>query len=231
MGSVYQFGPYRQDADARSLTREGTPVSITPKAFDTLLYLVSHAGQTVSREELMRAVWPDAFVEEGNLNFNISQIRKLLGEPAPGLPYIQTLPKQGYRFVAEVIQVEEEVKEPARPPKGATAPARRLATWMAAAAIVVALLSGGLGLMKKADMPSPKVIPFTSSGTATYPSFSPDGNLLAFSWGGPNRDKWGIYVQQIGAGSPLRLTQGGSDRSPVFSPDGRYIASPVTPVS
>jgi Tol biopolymer transport system component/serine/threonine protein kinase len=96
-----------------------------------------------------------------------------------------------------------------------------------AAAMAVVLLGVGVWLVNRRtpSLPPPKVIPFTSTGTAGYPSFSPDGNLLAFQWGGPNRDDWGIYVQQIGAGSPLRLTtHQGSDRSPVFSPDGRYIA-------
>ncbi|MGA8030604.1 MAG: protein kinase [Bryobacteraceae bacterium] len=71
----------------------------------------------------------------------------------------------------------------------------------------------------------PKTIPFTSFGSETSPAFSPDGKLIAFSWSGPNRDNWDIYVQQIGAGSPLRLTTNpGLDTSPAFSPDGRYIA-------
>src|SRR5690349_10926876 len=107
-GSVYEFGPYRVDSSARSLTRQGAQVAITPKAFDTLLYLVSNAGRTMSREQLIAAVWPDTFVEDGNLNFNISQIRKILGDHAPGVPYIQTLPKLGYRFTAEVSQVSGE---------------------------------------------------------------------------------------------------------------------------
>src|SRR5262249_28592981 len=66
------------------------------KVFDTLLFLVSNAGRTVSREELIQAVWPDTFVEEGNLNYNMSQLRTILGPSC-----IQTIPKRGYRFVAE----------------------------------------------------------------------------------------------------------------------------------
>ena len=94
LGCMYEFGPYRQDTVARLLTRQGAPVAITPKAFDALLYLVSNAGRTVTRDEIIRAVWQDTFVEEGNLNYNVSQIRKILGEYQPGVPYIQTLPKQ-----------------------------------------------------------------------------------------------------------------------------------------
>jgi DNA-binding winged helix-turn-helix (wHTH) protein len=67
-GPIYQFGPFRLDERARSLTREGEPVAITPKVFDTLVFLVSNAGRSVSRDEVIKAVWPDTFVEEGNLN-------------------------------------------------------------------------------------------------------------------------------------------------------------------
>src|SRR5258708_922978 len=92
---AYEFGPYRQDPATRTLTRNGAPVEIPPKNFDTLLYLVSNAGRTVGRDEVMRAVWPDTFVEEGNLNYNISRIRSVLGDYEHGVPYIQTIPKQG----------------------------------------------------------------------------------------------------------------------------------------
>src|SRR4029077_9747764 len=139
-----------QDPSARTLSRQGAPVAITPKAFDTLLYLVSNAGRTVGREEMIRALWPDTFVEEGNLNYNISQIRKTLGEYAPGVPYIQTLPKQGYRFIAEVSQpnasqVNGAAKEPtargigeSAPPAGSVQPKRLGRMWAAVALILLA---------------------------------------------------------------------------------------------
>ena len=104
-GHVYQFGPFQLDERARILLRQGEPVSITPKVFDTLAFLVANAGRTVSREELIQAVWPDTFVEEGNLNYNMSQLRTILGESATETSYIQTIPKRGYRFVAEMGEV------------------------------------------------------------------------------------------------------------------------------
>lgn len=99
--------------------------------------------------------------------------------------------------------------------------------WIYAAAVVTLLVLalGGWWKFGREHLPTLKIVPFASFGSEWDPAFSPDGNLLAFSWAGPNRDNYDIYVQQIGAGTPLRLTTDpGEDRSPVFSPDGRYIA-------
>jgi serine/threonine-protein kinase len=111
---IYQFGQFRLDERTRLLRRDGDTLSITPKIFDTLLFLVSNAGRTVSREELILAVWPDTFVEEGNLNYNMSQLRKVLGEHSSGAPYVQTIPKVGYRFIGEVThQGDDQIQESA----------------------------------------------------------------------------------------------------------------------
>jgi non-specific serine/threonine protein kinase len=103
----YGFGHFQLDAGERRLMRDGLPVPLTPKAFDTLLALVQHAGHAVSKDDLMRAVWPVGFVEESNLAFNISTLRKTLGEGQNGERYIETVPKLGYRFVMAVQAVEE----------------------------------------------------------------------------------------------------------------------------
>ena len=102
---VYEFGPFRLDAEERLLLRDGRPVDLTPKAFDTLLVLVEHGGRVLSKEELLRAVWPDAFVEENYLAVNISKLRAALGERARDRQYIETVARRGYRFVASVSEV------------------------------------------------------------------------------------------------------------------------------
>jgi len=100
---VYGFGDFRLDAGKRLLTGgDGTPVSLTPKAYDTLAYLVGHAGSIVNKDELMRAVWPDTAVEENNLTQNISLLRRALGEVRNGNRYIATVPGRGYQFTAAV---------------------------------------------------------------------------------------------------------------------------------
>src|SRR5262249_1955141 len=96
----YEFGPYRLDAAERLLSRDGEALPLSPKAFGLFLALVERHGRLLEKEELMKLVWPDTFVEEANLSYPISLIRKALSE-CPG-QFIETVPKHGYRFVAEV---------------------------------------------------------------------------------------------------------------------------------
>src|SRR5215210_7105781 len=105
---LYEFGEFTLDAAERCLLRSGEPVALTPKAFDTLLLLVSRSGHIVEKDELLREVWPDAFVEEATVAQNIFTLRKALGQGADGLRFIETIPKRGYRFVANVREVRDE---------------------------------------------------------------------------------------------------------------------------
>jgi DNA-binding winged helix-turn-helix (wHTH) protein len=98
----YVFGLFRIDVTERILFREQSSVPLTPKAFETLLALVENSGHVLSKDELMERVWPDTAVEENNLAQNISALRKALGEAAGGQKFIATVPRRGYRFVAEV---------------------------------------------------------------------------------------------------------------------------------
>lgn len=102
---IYEFGPFRLDARKRLLLREGEPVKLFPKEFDTLLALVERTGAVLDKDELMRRVWGDVVVEESNLTTNISHLRKVLGEKPNQHQYIVTVPGQGYRFVAGVRAV------------------------------------------------------------------------------------------------------------------------------
>jgi DNA-binding winged helix-turn-helix (wHTH) protein/Tol biopolymer transport system component len=96
---LYVFGPFQVDPKERLLLRDGKPVPLAPKVAETLLVLIQNAGHLVEKDDLMKKVWPDAFVEEGNLNKNISILRKTLGQWDGGLECIETVPKRGYRFV------------------------------------------------------------------------------------------------------------------------------------
>lgn len=95
---AYSFGPFRLDVVERTLERDGQPLRLRAKLFDTLVVLVRRAGHLVTREELIELVWPDAIVEEGNLSHNVSALRKALGDGEEA-QYIETIPRQGYRFV------------------------------------------------------------------------------------------------------------------------------------
>jgi DNA-binding winged helix-turn-helix (wHTH) protein/TolB-like protein/Tfp pilus assembly protein PilF len=106
---IYEFGPFRLDAKERLLLRAGEPVPLTPKAFDLLLALVERQGHLLAKDELMKRVWPETCVEESNLSYNISFIRKALGDGGNGQRYIETAPKHGYRFVSQVKEVEMNI--------------------------------------------------------------------------------------------------------------------------
>ena len=106
---VYEFGPFHLDATRRVLLKEGEPLKLFPKEFDTLLALVERSGELLEKDDLMRRVWQDAIVEESNLTTNISHLRKVLGESRDRHPYIVTVPGRGYRFVAGVTQAFDEV--------------------------------------------------------------------------------------------------------------------------
>lgn len=105
---LYAFGAFRLDADERVLLGGGGVVPLTPKAFDTLLALVENSGHLLCKDELMKRVWPDSFVEENNLAQNISALRRALGEGRGGRKYIETVPRHGYRFVADVCAPGED---------------------------------------------------------------------------------------------------------------------------
>lgn len=124
MPQWYEFGEFRVDAIARRLwRRDGAPVSLTPRVFDTLLYLLEHRGAVLGKDELMGAVWPGRVVEENNLSQSISTLRRALGERADGSRYILTVPGRGYRFVAEARAPAERFHEEAA--VGAVVPLRR----------------------------------------------------------------------------------------------------------
>jgi len=99
---IYVFGRFRVHARKGLLMSGNEIVMLPPKAFDTLLSLIQNNGSVLSKEDLMRMVWPDEFVEENNLAQNISKIRKVLEEGFVDTKYIETIPKRGYRFVGDV---------------------------------------------------------------------------------------------------------------------------------
>jgi serine/threonine-protein kinase len=113
--SIYEFGAFRLDPDERQLLRNGQLVPLTPKAFDLLVYLVQRQGKLVHKSALMAALWPDTSVEEANLAFQVSALRKALADDAASDTLIQTIPTKGYRFVAPVMRTERGTDVPISP--------------------------------------------------------------------------------------------------------------------
>ena len=105
INQIYEFGDFRLETAEQLLLRRGQPISLTPKAFDTLLVLVQSSGHLVEKDELMKRVWADAFVEEANLARNVWALRKTLEDDNGEHRYIETVPKRGYRFIAPVREV------------------------------------------------------------------------------------------------------------------------------
>ena len=136
----FEFGPYRLYRQPPLLLRDGSVVSLTPKVLETLKVLVENAGRPVSKEVLLRSVWPDTFVEESNLAQNVSVLRKALGGAPGDGAYIETMPKRGYRFVAEVRAVEAAPPPVQREPQAVSAVPEPRTVWKPAVVTVLALV-------------------------------------------------------------------------------------------
>lgn len=177
---IYEFGPFTVDTVERVAFRDGKPLILTPKVFDTLLCLVRNRGRVLTKDEILQEVWPNTFVEEVNLAVNISTLRKALGESPQEGRFIATVPGRGYRFVAEVsASVAEKGAAPpddANPAAGLSAghldqtashaasvrtisvsssSLRNKHFWIAAATIVVILIAAGLSFKFLRPHPSP----------------------------------------------------------------------------
>jgi Tol biopolymer transport system component/DNA-binding winged helix-turn-helix (wHTH) protein len=205
-----EFGSFRVDLADRVLLRSGEVVPLTPKAFDTLLLLMEHNGELVEKDALMKALWPDTFVEEGNLTQNVSILRKTLGDG-----YIETIPRRGYRFSASVRVLPSATRHHA-------------GFWIFISSLAaVAMLISGWALFPRSRTTSPRdyrLIPLTSDpGYEGEPTFSPDGQMIAYV-----SDRTGnleIFLKQIDSAWEINLTNNPADDvQPAFSPDGQRIA-------
>jgi DNA-binding winged helix-turn-helix (wHTH) protein/Tol biopolymer transport system component len=226
---IYVFGPFRLDPVERKLLRGDEIVVLTPKAFDTLVLLVRNHGRVLEKEELIRLLWPDTFVEEGSLTNHIFLLRKALGENG----FIETVPRQGYRFVGAVKQLPhvgpERLEKPFHDQRHLD---RRWPSPLIVAVILAALVTLAVGATLWWYRPAPlpdrsQWVPLTKfSDSVSQPALSADGKMLAFIRGdytffGPGQ----VYVKVLPDGQPVQLTHDSLDKmSPVFSPDGTRIA-------
>ena len=155
----YEFGGFRLEASRRVLLHENEPVALPPKILDTLVVLVSRHGELVEKDDLMKAVWPDTFVEEANLTVNVSILRKTLENGEPGRAFIETVPKRGYRFIAPVRMAEEQPgQQKLDVPK-----ARHWYRWAAVGAASLLLIAAAILMVRTLGIGSPSA---TKAATA-----------------------------------------------------------------
>ena len=238
LGRSYEFGPFVLDAGKRLLRRNGEPVALAPKLLDTLLVLVEHRREVVSKDQLLTRVWGDTVVEEGGLARNISLLRKTLGETPDDHRYIVTVPARGYRFVADVRDgsLDDGPIPNGQSPAVSVTPDRHstavrlavgvIAIVVVAAAAVVIWRSASSSIVRSDWRSSPALIRLTStSGLNTDPALSPDGTLVAYASDRAQTGNLDIWVQPVRGGNPTRITSAeGDETEPSFSPDGAWMA-------
>jgi DNA-binding winged helix-turn-helix (wHTH) protein len=220
---VYEFAGFRLDAQRRVLfDAEGQPILLSPRLFEALSYLVERSGQLLTKEQLLRDLWPNVVVEEHNLNKTVSELRRVLGEKPGEHRFIVTTPGRGYRFVADVSTaplLEEPVKPAAagiattvRPDHNAR---RSGAAWWVGGAIAAVVAT--LAALWPSPEPPLRVTPWSvEKGQQWFPAWSPDSASTAFvRFGGPSGDPPDLLVRDLDEPIPRRIA-----RRPVDSPGG-----------
>jgi Tol biopolymer transport system component/DNA-binding winged helix-turn-helix (wHTH) protein len=217
-----RFATFELDPQTGELRKGGLKLKLTGQPFQVLVILLDHAGQVVTREEFQNRLWPDTFVDfDHNLNTAINKIREVLGDSAERPRFVETLPRRGYRFI---VPVE---KSPSS--EGSTEKTTARSHWIAVGGLALLALSGiavWLGSRKtvESSLFSGEAAPLTAlPGVHAYPSFSPDGNQVAFVIEGENGQP-GIYTAIVGGEKALRLTSNPGDSSPTWSSDGTRVA-------
>ena len=235
---LLRFGPFELSADTGELRKDGVRLKLSGQAIQVLTMLAANPGQLVTREELQQKLWPGASYgdPEHGLNAAVNKLRETLGDSATEPTYIETVPGRGYRFIA-VLEAptttpESQPETPASEPEPPKSPWwKRKATIVVAVCVLIAGLLYPLvaprveRLLRVYQLEQLKVVPLTAlPGLVSSPTFSPDGNQIAFSWHGVNNGPSDVYVKVIGNDKLLPLTDHDDSFGPAWSPDGKNIA-------
>jgi len=251
-----RFGPFEVDLHTHELWKYGTRLKLVGQPFEILAVLLSKPGELVTRDEIRSRLWPsDTFVDFNHgLNAAVNKLRDTLNDSADEPRYVETLPRRGYRFIAQVEWLDAKTAVPvqadmppirealsAQPefeidpkPLASAAPTRgRWPRYLIGAGVfcvvplvialivhVVASFQGETQAHAMVEHTRP-LLPFSDTST---PSFSADGNSIAFYRQHSQAGGWGIYAGPVGDEHPLQLTSNDADCCPVWSPDGRFIA-------
>src|SRR5678815_4068458 len=226
-GHIHRFSDFTIDIEQKVLLRAGKAIPMAPKVFETLLALVENHGRIVLKEELMKRLWPDTFVEESNLTFNIQQLRKALGDNARKPDYVETIPRRGYRFIAsvEIAPANQQPNETEPAPSTTdvllapqvVVPARArvvaILTVIGIAVAIVGLVSwslarrGGETSMgsKQIDKAGRKLklVELTATGQSRHVTISPDAKYVAYTRNSQN--SVGIWVRQLASNTNIEI--------------------------
>ncbi len=240
--SEYEFADVVVDtADFRVRKGDATP-KITPRAFEVLLYLITHRGRVVEKQEIFEQIWREQFVSDNALTRIVKEIRQVIGDDATAPRFIETVPKRGYRFIAEVRETElrKEVLtnktepnqsfEAAALPKLSASPPRPNYLILTVASVIFAvILLGGWLFFRNPDSNNIPAVVRTAqitrwSGLDSFPAISPDGNSLAYS--SDQSGNFEIYVKPLlNDAKEIQITTDGNQNfQPAFSPDAQRLA-------
>ena len=240
---IFRFDGFAVDPSGFRVSKDGIPVELEPKALNLLIYLVKNPGRLLKKQDLLDAVWEDSSVTENALTRAIAILRRILNDTTKAPKYIETVPTQGYRFIAEVSRTTPEDTGPpelsadaadesvvAAPPSN-----RWLRDGMIAAGILLLLVVAALvyrelrkrhsGESADGELKKFRLVQVTfSGGLDGFPSFSPDGNSIVFS--SDRSGRFDLYVRQLAEnGGEVQLTRdSGGNIQPAWSPDGQWVA-------
>jgi Tol biopolymer transport system component/DNA-binding winged helix-turn-helix (wHTH) protein len=235
-GTNWEFEGFKVMEDMRLLIAGGTPVPLTSKAFDTLVILIENSDRVVTKDELLRSIWPDVVVEEGNLTQQIFLVRKALGETAQQPRHIVTIPGRGYRFAARVTAISGDsapaARDGAAPRPAAPRPGVALVTTGIGvlACGVMVLVAMGLRArwmpMEESGLRSDftrHIAKITESGKATLSAVSRDGRYVAYVEN--DGDEYSLWVTQVATNgkTPVVARQPLPMGNLSFSPNGDYL--------
>lgn len=230
---IYSFGSYQLDMSEYSLKRDNTVIPLPPKILETLLVLVENRERVISKDELMQTLWPDTFVEENNLTQNISQLRRALGNDASAVDYIKTVPKRGYKFIAEVsINTATNgsgVQEPQPIAQKLKLSNKSINATTVSIISLIVIVAAFLLLRSRLDnnaeklLNNPQFIRLTDSGNILELALSNNGKYVAYAI--EEGDKQSLHISQISGTNDLRITE--PDNTNIigitFSQDDQHI--------
>ena len=242
---VFEFSGYRISDDERILKRNGEVISLPPKVIDLLLVLLQSGGRVLTKDELMQTVWADTFVEETNLTHNISLLRRVLGEKQNGTKFIETIPRRGYRFAADVrlgddedldivevqrtdmrLVVDEEIEATVKDSKrtfGLTS--RRLLGAGLVGAIILGVFGSWYFARNSADPPGTfqfsEARRISTDGTAKMATVSADGKFVAYVTSKDRRHTLWVKNISTGSGVPILVDAEAPIKSVRFGPSDR----------